>query len=318
MNLRGNSVTALAEGVRLGEHPPNEICRPTRTPAEYLVTVKNSAPTSPSSSSLSTLGGVGGGVRAAQVRPDRAVDGASTAISDRPMPRGKRWLWTKTARSTGKVAAAPRAAATARTRAAGARRREPMKIVARHLANLEIATTSTTAPTAETGAWPLVMLGPGADYTRRYIANGAQLECVRGDAEVTSTPVSTDDFLSEDILHNRFLSPVARAWRTALGRFQSIAIEIFSTESVTAGDESTPLLTINDREHHHEPDTEATPRPQAGRPMAAHEGVLADHARARRSPGRQQGDGVRARRGAHREGGAGQGCEQGSLFDAVA
>ena len=191
----------------------------------------------------------------------------------------------------------------------------------------------TIAPSIRAGSvedvWPLVMLGPGADYTRRYMANGGGIERVQGAVEAPA-PIADDEFLSEDILHNRFLSPVARACRIgraacrmALGRFQAIAIEIFSTDAFPSDAfpsdaDHTALSVRNESEIHDEPDTEATARPEAGRPMAPHEGLLADHARARRSPGRQQGDGVRARRGAHREGCAAAGCEQGSLFDAIA
>ena len=175
-----------------------------------------------------------------------------------------------------------------------------------HVAEEIAATTEvhvdTTSPRDESQHWPLVMVGPGAEYSRRYIAcgpAGADIACIAGATTSRECGVATDPILT----------PLTSAWTAVSKRFHQLAAEIFS------GGQPSPHLAS---EHHNEPDPQADARPEAGRPMAAHEGLLADHARTRRHAWRQQGHGVRTRRVAHLEGGAGEGSEQGSLFDAVA
>ncbi|RLS64113.1 MAG: hypothetical protein DWH97_08810, partial [Planctomycetota bacterium] len=75
----------------------------------------------------------------------------------------------------------------------------------------------------ESLAWPLVVLGPGGDFTRRYV--GAAGVITR---DCTLTQHATAERSSEFALRQSFLRRLTRA---AYARFEACAIEIFSTNS---------------------------------------------------------------------------------------
>ena len=73
-------------------------------------------------------------------------------------------------------------------------------------------------------AWPLVLLGPGGDYARRYVAEGARIVRVPANAASRVTGATARRGL------------LAGLWTRLWSRFEALAIEIFSTS--TADDDS--------------------------------------------------------------------------------
>ena len=63
-----------------------------------------------------------------------------------------------------------------------------------HVAEGIAATTEvhvdTTSPRDESQHWPLVMVGPGAEYSRRYIACGPAGPCTRTACSIAAVPSS--------------------------------------------------------------------------------------------------------------------------------
>ncbi|MEY2795748.1 MAG: hypothetical protein RIR10_1464 [Planctomycetota bacterium] len=183
--------------------------------------------------------------------------------------------------------------------------------------------------------WPLVMLGPGGDFTRRYIGNGEHITRERAvtGAQMVSTDGATDRTAASDIPMFRDGFGLLNALRQVRERFAAIAHEIFTTTTIVDDDEAESKVTadgsdVSDEENqsqsearrtrlegnHDESHSEATPRPAHDSRFSSNAGLLANDAGDRRSARRQQGYGVRARRSAHREGSADSGQEQGTLF----
>jgi hypothetical protein len=288
------------------------MCWATRTGAEYLNAMQHLARnTANNLAQRNRAGRAASRLNATRARvltgTTCAIDGESIAMAhfDRPTPRGNRELWTSTSRSessTGNAVNGSRERDTSMT---------SMKTNVGTAAHRSHLTTS-ASPHSDTRAsicdWPLVLLGPGGDYARRYVAVGDVIECVpspcfatRADALEPSAPAGF----------------VARALTAIARSFESLAIEIFSVRDAEIDPTTASDTDANLSENHDESDTEATARPQACPRIQAEERLLADHARARGRARGQQGHGVRARRVAHQEGRAGAGVEQGSLFDRV-
>ena len=199
--------------------------------------------------------------------------------------------------------------------------------------------------------WPLVMIGPGGDFTRRYVASGQNITRERAvpHAQTVSAVGATDRTADEDSPMFRDGFGLRNALRQVRERFAAIAHEIFTTTTIVDDDQTDDEITdepinatggeVNVKGNlsvdgvapeekqsqsearrtrlegnHDESHSEATPRPTHDSRLSSNAGVLANDAGDRRPTRRQQSYGVRARRSAHREGSADSGQEQGTLF----
>jgi hypothetical protein len=186
-----------------------------------------------------------------------------------------------------------------------------------HHREIEFVTISPSSLAA-----PLVELGPGGDYRRRYVASGTRIlrhpedATMRRDSRVASAPPA-----------QRSVSGLfRRAANRLYQRFESLACEIFSTSDAAPfsnTDLASALASTTDHESplqdapRHESHSEAAPRPSAHPSLAQVAGVLPDDAGTGDGARRQQGHGLRARRGAGRQGRAQARPEQGTLFVGV-
>jgi hypothetical protein len=223
----------------------------------------------------------------------------------RPTPRGKRVLWTSNMQGA---------------RALHVTREGDRSMVASNTTQLQALLVDATSQRSASAEWPLVLLGPGGDYTRRYIAVGSAIHRERpvGSRAVVASPARSERGFS--------LTSVLRKFAQ---RFEEIAIEVFSIETVGEKraelDRSVPAPTapqasclIEIKETSDEPHAQAAEGAADRARFAPETGLLAHHAGDRRRTPRQQGHGVRARRGADREGCAAPRSEQGTLFNGLA
>jgi hypothetical protein len=337
----------LADGFRLGEHQPNKIwsgeephaevrSMTEQTPNTIIAKASNAAllvegSTGATAVRATAWGGSDqirlgtdasrGDADAADARSCREVARGESPVHERrrsahaecfirPTPRGKRVLWTSSKHGDHAVRAT---------------REGDRSMVASNPTQLQAQLVDATSQRNSSAEWPLVLLGPGGDYARRYVAVGATIRRERpafagvSGASAAAAPSS----LGVTAMLRRF----AR-------RFEEVAIEIFSIE--TAGEQSpaqdrsvhapalplTPATTqasclIEIKETSDEPDTQAAEGAADRARFATETGLLANHAGDRRRTPRQQGHGVRARRGADREGCAAPRCEQGTLFNGL-
>jgi len=183
--------------------------------------------------------------------------------------------------------------------------------------------------------WPLVMIGPGGDFTRRYVASGQNITRERAvtHAQTVSADGASVRIAAADIPMFRDGFGLRNALRQVRERFAAIAHEIFTTTTIVDDDENEREVNVDGGDvaheenraqfearrtrlegNHDESHSEATPRPAHDSRLSSNAGVLANDAGDRRPTRRQQGYGVRARRSAHREGSADSGQEQGTLF----
>lgn len=210
----------------------------------------------------------------------------------------------------------------------------------------------TVSPRGELSAWPLVQLGPGGDYVRRYVGVGTRIvregvaseRCGSGGSisEITRPLSDGSGVLAKN---QGVLATVRATFARLLARLDHFAMEVFTVPSdeseanihcnvasqTASSPNSVPQSAALRRppvphefSHSITPEIadESHPEANEGTPYCSRhpqeDGLLADHAGDRRRAPRQQSHGVRARRSTHREGSASARCEQGSLFDAVA
>jgi hypothetical protein len=121
------------------------------------------------------------------------------------MPRGKRELWTNVRSERRPSAIALREGEESMSR-----------IQSFHRADITHAPPSITLCSDRTdmNEWPLVMIGPGEEYVRRYVADGSAIR------RELSSPCA------------RAISPAPRSGVIArlLHRFHTVALEIFSCD----------------------------------------------------------------------------------------
>ena len=348
-NLGECAARPLADGFRLGEHPPNKIWSGREPLAEVRSMTEQTPNTIIAKASTAALlveGSTGatavratawggsdqirlgtdasrGDADAADARSCREVARGESPVHERrrsadaecfirPTPRGKRVLWTSSMHGDHAVRAT---------------REGDRSMVASNPTQLQALLVDATSQRNSSAEWPLVLLGPGGDYARRYVAVGTAIRRERpafagvSGASAAAAPSS----LGVTAMLRRF----AR-------RFEEVAIEIFSVETAgeqsAAQDRSVPALTpapapapattqasclIEIKETSDEPHTQAAEGAADRARFASETGLLANHAGDRRRAPRQQGHGVRARRGADREGCAAPRCEQGTLFNGL-
>ena len=173
-----------------------------------------------------------------------------------------------------------------------------------NLARIEqsFETTHTTSPA---GA-PLVVLGPGGDFTEHVFERAGRLTVERPACH-TMQEIETDaDPFSAQAEHI-----TARSRRHRLSRFLSESAEEIAVLDVSP--RTAPVITLNENESN-ESHTQAAAHLRIHPSAPRAQGLLTNDAGDRRLTRRHQGDGVRTRRSAHQEGRAGARSEQESLF----
>jgi hypothetical protein len=189
---------------------------------------------------------------------------------------------------------------------------------------LPLDTTSHRGNAAE---WPLLILGPGGDYARRYVAVGT---AIRREGVVATRELEVAPGIA-DASHLSPRTGVRALLKTLAERFEAIAVEVFSvrtddhaaTVAVKLPQSATKVAPrgaspIEVTETADESHAEATQGAAHRSRYPQEDGLLAHDAGDRRRAARQQGHGFRARRGADREGRVAARCEQGSLFNGLA
>lgn len=153
---------------------------------------------------------------------------------------------------------------------------------------------------------PLVVLGPGGDFTEHVFERAGRLTVERPachtmqEIETDADPFSAQD---EHI--------TARSRRHRLSRFLSESAEEIAVLDVSP--RTAPVITLNENESN-ESHTQAAAHLRIHPSAPRTQGLLTNDAGDRRLTRRHQGDGVRTRRSAHQEGRAGARSEQESLF----
>ena len=155
---------------------------------------------------------------------------------------------------------------------------------------------------------PLVVLGPGGDFTEHVFERDGRLTVERPACH-TMQELETD----ADPFSAQGKPLTARSRRHRLSRFLSESIDDIEILDIRNRTTTVPVSTAtenNPNESHSKATAHLRIHPSASRTQ----GLLANDAGDRRLARRHQGDSLRARRGAHQEGRARTGGEQESLF----
>lgn len=153
---------------------------------------------------------------------------------------------------------------------------------------------------------PLVVLGPGGDFTEHVFERAGRLTVERPACH-TMQELETDT----DPLRAQTEQFAARSRRHRLSRFLSEAVEDMEILDIPNHPATVTTITENESNESH---TQAAAHLRIHPPAPRAQGLLTNDAGDRRLTRRHQGDGVRTRRSAHQEGRAGARSEQESLF----
>jgi len=242
---------------------------------------------------VAIAGGALSGHREQAVTGDCSASAGSANAErvQRPMPRGKRALWTSSRHGEQAVPST--------------RQGERSMVASPTLAETpsQIGSPSQfeiTSPRGSVSEWPLLILGPGGDYARRYVAVGTAIErerpahaVVEGAREVASRPHA-----------DGVLVRALRLFRSMIVRFDAIALEVFTVQSTETSDAvvaavPTPATAaprrsgtlIEIKETADEPHSQADEGAAHRTRHAEATGLLAHDAGDRRRTPRQQGHG---------------------------